>query len=62
MMKNDEDGFVGISREKLERVRAVMLRLYTENRLDGDTMRNLAQSLEVVLDEAFPIETNPEVK
>ena len=45
-----------IERHELELIRRVMKRLYSENRLKGDEMRDLAQLLEYVLNHAIPVE------
>lgn len=43
-----------IETQALDKLRAVSKRLYTENRLSGDDMRNLAQALDAVLACTFP--------
>ena len=43
--ESEYDGFL-ITRYDLGRLRAIAKRLFSENRIDGDTMRNLAQTIE----------------
>jgi hypothetical protein len=40
-----------IERRRSERLERVMKRLYTERRISGDEMRNLAQDIQIILDE-----------
>mgnify|MGYP001575103364 CR=1 len=50
-----ENELVCFEQNDLEKVRAVMKRLYTENRLNGDEMRNLAHTLNAFLNCAMPL-------
>lgn len=43
--ESEYDGFL-ITRYDLGRLRAIAKRLFSENRIDGDTMRNLAQTID----------------
>lgn len=45
--------FAGIEATQLERLRAVAKRLYTEDRLNGDEMRDLAHTITSVLGQAL---------
>lgn len=48
--------FYVVDRRSLEAVRQVMHRLFEECRMDGDAMRDAAQSLELVMGNAEPFE------
>lgn len=45
--------FYVISEEDVARIKRVMKRLYSEKRMDGDTMRDNAQALDYALDQMF---------
>ena len=44
-----------ITGKELLLVQKAMLRLYTENRMSGDEMRDLAQNLRYVIEQAEPL-------
>lgn len=43
-----DDQFFMISKLEIARLQAVASRLFTENRMDGDDMRNAAQAIDAV--------------
>jgi hypothetical protein len=45
--------FVTIERVELARLRKIAIRLYREERLNGDEMRDLGHVITAVLDQAF---------
>jgi hypothetical protein len=47
--------FVAVEREQLRRLIAVAARLYTERRMNGDEMRDLAHTITAVLDQALDL-------
>lgn len=47
--------FVIVERVQLRRLRAVATRLYSENRLGGDEMRDLAHTITSVLDQSLDL-------
>jgi negative regulator of replication initiation len=49
-----DDQYV-IEGEAVERIRRVMRRLYSENRMNGDTMRDAAQDLDAALRYLIPL-------
>lgn len=55
-LEKDDTQFVVIERAKLRRLRAVASRLYTENRMNGDEMRDLAHTITAVLNQAITFE------
>lgn len=49
--------YIAIEPNHLERIRTVMRRLYSEDRMNGDQMRDAAQQLQVVIDRAIPFDS-----
>lgn len=47
--------FVATERAQLRRLRAVATRLYSEDRLNGDQMRDLAHTITSVLDQSIDL-------
>lgn len=47
--------FVAVERQALQRLRSVATRLYTERRMNGDEMRDLAHAITAVLDQAIDL-------
>lgn len=48
--------FVVIEREQLARLKAIATKLYREDRLNGDEMRDMGHTITGVLDQALPFE------
>lgn len=48
--------YYAMTKEDIERIRRVMLRLFTEGRMDGDAMRDAAQALLISLEAALEFE------
>ena len=47
--------FVGLEATQLDKLRAIAKRLYSENRMNGDEMRDLAHAISSVVDQALPM-------
>lgn len=60
-MKDLEKGttqFVAVERAQLARLRRVASRLYTEERMNGDEMRDLGHTINAVLDQALDLDVD----
>jgi hypothetical protein len=56
MINLDGDDFIALEARFMRRVKKVMLQLYREERLDGDKQRDLAQELQLALDNCVSLE------
>lgn len=54
--------FYAVDEDQLAKLRAVAKRLYTEDRLDGDGMRDLAHTIAAVTQVAGEIEVPPDFR
>lgn len=52
-LEQHDSQFVVVERAQLKRLRAVATRLYTEDRMNGDEMRDLGHTITSVLDQAL---------
>ena len=57
-MTSNTHPFYILSADSIARIERAMLRLYTEDRLTGDEMRDMAHDLRIVLDDLIPYPVN----